>query len=63
MTIQYVLTKEEYDDLRDNNAMLGQIAFLTDQYAREMDMTPLDCVRALIEREQMLTDILKGVAV
>jgi hypothetical protein len=59
MTIQYVLTKQEYDDLRANNAMLGQISFITDQYAREMDMTPLDCVMALIEREQWLTAKLK----
>ncbi len=59
MTIQYVLTKQEYDDLRDNNAMLGQIAFLTGRFATETNMTTLDCVMALIEREQWLTAKLK----
>ena len=62
MTIQYVLTKSEYDDMQRSVHELNQIAFLTQRFAIETSMTTLDCVIALIELEQILTAKLKEVA-
>jgi hypothetical protein len=55
MQNQYVLSKAEWDTIQDNTHQLNQIAFLVSKFAIRTEMTTLDCIMALMEREQMLT--------